>query len=588
MLCIGRLVRKKPSLIIFSISGRSDMAEPFVSGSIDNGQIITTAQVDHLPIIASYARRLGLVEIVNRLVPMEMEVEPGIIVLGMVLDTLSGRSPLYHLESAFAAYDRTVLFGQEIPAGYFSDDNAGRVLEHIFDVGTQKIYTALSVSALQRFALSTEHVHFDTTSVKLYGEYLGASGDEAPFKINRGYSKDKRPDLKQFVLSLLCVDGDVPIVGKLEDGNASDKKINNQVLSDVSRHMKAHGVDDKAFIYIADAAMVTKKNLELAGPFISRLPATYNECERAILSAIDADQWQEVGRIAITAPTRNRPVATYRVHEETVMLYDQEYRAVVVHSSAHDKRRQKRLERELDASLKAINALKKATTKKPFSCQADAEAAAVDAMAQDTVYHKLQVSVVELPRYAPGRPKKHTARTPIAMDYGLQAEVIEKQQVVARRRKMAGCFVLLSNVPSEGEAGYSAEEILRTYKDQHAIERNFGFLKDDQIVNAIFLKRPERIEALGLILLISLLIWRLMEQAMRADLEARNQTVPGWDNKPTRRPTAYMLTWKFKGVMILCIGQQRRLAKPLSSTQKAFLKALHVPESHFIHPPGAG
>ena len=75
------------------------------------------------------------------------------------------------------------------------------------------------------------------------------------------------------MLSLLCGDGDVPIVGKLEYGNASGKKINNQVLRDVARHMKAHGVDDKAFIYIADSAMVTKENLERAGPFISRLPA---------------------------------------------------------------------------------------------------------------------------------------------------------------------------------------------------------------------------------------------------------------------------------------------------------------------------
>ena len=564
------------------------MAERFLPSSLDNGQNITTAQVDHLPIIASYARRLRLVEIVNRLVPVEMEVEPGIVVLGMVLDTLSGRSPLYHLESAFEAYDRAVLFGREMPPDYFNDDNVGRVLEHIFDVGTQQIFSALSVSALRRFELSTQHVHFDTTSVNLYGEYLGANDEKAPFKINHGYSKDKRPDLKQFVLSLLCVDGDVPIVGKLEDGNASDKKINHQVLSDVSRHMNAHGVDDKAFIYIADAAMVTKENLEQAGQFITRLPATYNECERAILSAIDTDQWEEVGRVAITRPTKNRPGTTYRVHEQTVTLYEKLYRAVVVHSSAHDKRRNKRLERELEASLKAIQGVKKTIVNKPFSCQADAQAAAADAMAQDTVYHQLRVRVVELPRYAPGRPSKHTPRTPIAIDYGLQAEVMEKQQVVARRRKMAGCFVLLSNVPSEGQAGYSGEEILRTYKDQHAIERNFGFLKDDQIVNAIFLKRPQRIEALGLILLISLLIWRLLEHNMRADLKARNKTIPGWDNKPTRRPTAYMLTWKFKGVMILGIGQQRRLAKPLSSTQKAFLKALHVPERHFTHPPGAG
>ncbi|MEA1048327.1 hypothetical protein U5801_00620 [Lamprobacter modestohalophilus] len=148
-------------------------------------------------------------------------------------------------------------------------------------------------------------------------------------------------------------------------------------------------------------------------------------------------------------------------------------------------------------------------------------------------------------------------------------------------RKMAGCFVLLSNVARDGADG---EQILRTYKEQYAIERNFSFLKDDQIVNALFLKRPERIEALGLILLISLLIWRLMEHLMRTELKAAETTVPGWDNKPTSRPTAYLLTWTFRGVMVLCMGQTRRLHQPLSPTQQAFLRALKIPEERFIHP----
>jgi hypothetical protein len=113
------------------------------------------------------------------------------------------------------------------------------------------------------------------------------------------------------------------------------------------------------------------------------------------------------------------------------------------------------------------------------------------------------------------------------------------------------------------------------------IEKNFGFLKDDQIVNALFLKRPERIEALGLILLIALLIWRLMDLVMRSELQARQATVPGWDNKPTARPTAYMVTWKFKGILILCLGTQRRLVRPLTDTQLAFLHALQVPASCF-------
>ena len=78
---------------------------------------ISAARVDHLPIIGSYARRLKLVEIVNQLVPTQMAVEPGVIVLGMVLDTLSGRSPLYHLEKSFEGCDRRVLFGEDLPPG---------------------------------------------------------------------------------------------------------------------------------------------------------------------------------------------------------------------------------------------------------------------------------------------------------------------------------------------------------------------------------------------------------------------------------------------------------------------------------------
>jgi transposase len=204
-----------------------------------------------------------------------------------------------------------------------------------------------------------------------------------------------------------------------------------------------------------------------------------------------------VGRIARTAPSKHRPAASYRVHEERVTLYDKEYRAVVVHSSAHDKRRQKRLERELEASLKAIKAHAKAGEKRRFFCRGDAEAAANEILVQESACHRLKLRVIEPPRYAPGRPKHNGPRPPIAMEFGLHAEVIEKQHELDRRRQMTGCFVQLTHVPSEGEQGYRAEEILWTYEDQHAIERNFGFLKDDQIVNALFLRRPQPYRGAG-------------------------------------------------------------------------------------------
>jgi len=567
------------------------MAEPFAAKVTTTQQVISAGQVNHLPIIAEFAQRLELEGIVNRLVETQMEIEPGRIVLGLVLDTLSGRSPLYHLETAFEDCDRAVLFGKEVPAGYFSDDNVGRMLDCIYEAGTQQIFSMLSVEALKQFPVSTKHVHFDTTSVNVYGDYMLEEGEDTPFNITHGYSKDKRPDLKQFVLSLLCVDGNVPIVGKLEDGNASDKTINHRFLGEVSSHMKTHGIAEDAFIYIADSAMVTEANLAQAGErtrFITRLPATYNEHERVIADAIDSDQWKEVGRIAKTPPTKNRPGASYRVQEASVTLYGKDYRAVVVHSSAHDKRRQKRLDRELRASCTEIGQVVKSSEKKTFFCRPDAEVAATELRAQTTACHHLKVWIEERHRYATGRPKKNVPRIPIATEYVLRAEVSENSEKVAKRRQLAGCFVLLSNLPSEYEGAYNAEHILRTYKEQYGIEKNFGFLKDDQIVNALFLKRPERIEALGLILLISLLIWRLIELVMRTELKAREATVPGWDDKPTDRPTTYMMTWKFKGILIFCVDGRRRLAKPLTDTQKAFLQALQVSECCFTQCPRDG
>ena len=67
------------------------------------------------------------------------------------------------------------------------------------------------------------------------------------------------------------------------------------------------------------------------------------------------------------------------------------------------------------------------------------------------------------------------------------------------------------------------------------MEQNFGFLKDPLIVNSLFLKKPERIEALGLVLLLALLLWRLLERSMRAHVDTTATVLAGWDKKATAR-----------------------------------------------------
>lgn len=552
---------------------------------------IKSSQVDHLPIVSHYAKQMGFEKIINELVPTGMDVEPGKIVLGMVIDILSGRSPLYQLETTFNEMDCELLLGEELPDGYFNDDNVGRVLKHIYEAGTHKIFSLISTAVVSAFALPTDQVHFDTTSVSLFGQYLNSQADDSPFEITYGYSKDKRPDLKQFILSLLCVAGNIPIVGKIDSGNASDKTINNNLLSDISKHMNNVGVENDAFIYVADSAVVTEDNLKLmtgSHQFITRLPATYNECERVIIEGVEVDQWQDIGCMAQAQPTANRPNAFYRTFDSHVILYDEVYRAVVIHSSAHDKRRHKRLEREVANSLKSIKGLSTLAEKKSFACKEDAEMMAEKERLNSTDFHHMDVSVIEKHQYASGRPKKGKARVPVNTRYVFEVNIIEDDAALEKRRKVAGCFVLLTNISNEEGTEYSAEKVLQIYKEQNGIEKNFGFLKDDKIVNALFLKLPEHIEALGMILIIALMLWRLMEHTMRTNLEQSNTTLPGWNNQPTIRPTAYMLTWKFKGALIMSLMTQRQVSGGLNETRLDFLAALNMTAKDFINPTGSG
>jgi transposase len=548
---------------------------------------LTFSEVGHLPIIKQFAKEINLVDTINTMVKSQMQLQPGQAVLAMVLDTLSGRTPLYRLKEFFHEKDTELLLGTEINPELFCDHNLGRVLDKIFDTGAQAIFSQISQNAVKRFEIDTRDAHFDTTSISVYGDY---DLTEEPFKITHGHSKDHRADLKQFLISMLCVNRNIPIVGAPKDGNASDKTLNNELLSNISKHMANHGLKPGAFVYIADSAFVTKGNLEKADSgqtkFLSRLPATYKECSRSVQEAVNADDWIDLGSLTETTPPQKRPAAVYRAHETTVRLYDRDYRAIVVHSSAHDKRRHKRIDRLLAKKRKDLDTLCKKIRSTFYFCKADAEAAA-DKLHAAAIgsYHKLDCTIEKVAKFGRGRPSKGKPRTPAGYEYQLHLQVTPDPELVEPLRMEAGCFVLVSNLDSpEDLENFSAGELLRLYKNQDGIERNFSFLKDQVIVNSIFLKKNHRIEVLGLVLLISLLIWRLMEHCMRRYITNTGNSITGWKDKPTSKPTSFMMTTKFLSILVLKVEKQRQLARPLNTVQLEYLKALNVDPNTFVSP----
>ena len=543
--------------------------------------------VRFLPIVKDYAKRINLVETVNQMVDSQMKLSPGDAILAMVIDTLTGRIPLYRLKESFKDMDTELILGKSINPELFDDTTLGRAMDKIYETGAQKVFSQISQNAIGCFKLNTSGYHFDTTSVSVFGDY---DCEDSSLKITYGHSKAKRPDLKQFMVSMLCVDRNIPIIGKTEDGNSSDKTLNNKLLSNVSAYMAKHGVDSGAAIYVADSAFVTEKNIAKAEEnkirFLSRFPANFKECGRVIREAVDADNWEEIGAISKGAGSEKRPSAHYRGFDSNVTVDGKSHRAVVIHSSAHDRRRQKRIDRMLKTDKVNLDKKIKEILKTAFKCRPDADAAVAGLihLAKKSL-HQVSAEVSKIPRFGKGRPKIGETRVPKSFDYSLKFKVEENPEKIEELRLEAGCFVLITNVPANNEEQkWSPANLLRLYKDQDGIEKNFGFLKDPAIINAIFLKKPERIEVLGLIFLLALLIWRLMERNLKLYVKNTGKLLPGWKQRMTKSPTSFMMSTKFLNILVITIGSQRKLAKPLNEVQFKYLKALGVSPDIFINP----
>jgi hypothetical protein len=225
-------------------------------------------------------------------------------------------------------------------------------------VGPRKIFTACAVRADQAYGLDQQYGHFATTSISVYGAYLPPEGQPdqpaqaLPLTIPHGSSTDKRPALKPCVCATLCVDRAVPLWGKPEDGHASEKTINPTLWSTIATVLGQPGGAPGASLSVAAAARVTADHLAAWGAtlFSTRGPATSNACGRLIAAAVAHTAWEPVGVLAHTKPTKPRPATAYTVLEGEVTLDGTASRAVVVHASAQDKRRQPRWARDRQAA----------------------------------------------------------------------------------------------------------------------------------------------------------------------------------------------------------------------------------------------
>lgn len=233
--------------------------------------------------------------------------------------------------------------------------------------------------------------------------------------------------------------------------------------------------------------------------------------------------------------------------------------------------------RALPASSRTIQTAARRAAAQEYCCRAAAAAAAAPRRGVHGADHLLDGAVEERPRSGRGRPRSHTPRPINAIRSRLTTAVRPQPERHARREAEAGCCVRRTQVPTTGALAQSAGAILTVYQDQHGTAQHDGFLQAPVMVNRLLLQKPERIEALGMVLVLALLIWRWLERSRRAVVDTSGPPLTGWDRQATERPPAFMMVTQGAGGIVVKRGDSRQLARPLSVVHQQSLRALAVP-----------
>ncbi|HMN29527.1 MAG TPA: IS1634 family transposase [Caldilineaceae bacterium] len=503
-----------------------------------------TQRIDHLGIVAGICNEIGLIEEIDQQVgTSEQKVSCGQGVQAMVLNALGFTSrALYLMPDYLQNKPVDLLIDSELKAEDFNDDSLGRSLEMLFRKGVTEVFAKVAARALRVYRIEHRFVHLDSSSFHLHGAYEIDEPDKEAITITEGYSRDHRPDLKQVVVQLITSQRSaLPIWLEVLSGNSSDKE--SFALS-VEAYCQQLGENEQPY-FVMDSAGYAADNLKTLKKmrWLMRVPETLAEAKRLVRET------EKTTMLELTAG--------YWGKEVEVTYGEAPQRWLVVFSQAAYERELHTLNRNQEKEHQTIEKQWHKLTLQTFNCQEDAQTAAKQFNLR-WKFHQASAEVVPITQYARrGRPA--TEDQPEVVGYGLKGNITLDLALFETAKQNLGKFIIATNEIDPNRL--SAAQILANYTDQGvSVERGFRFLKDPLFfAHSLFLKKPERIMALMMIMGLALLIYALAERQLRLVLAKRNDTIPDQKGRPTQTPTIRWVFQIFEGIDILSIwvnGQQ--------------------------------
>lgn len=518
---------------------------------------IEVKNLDHLGIVAGIIDEIGLVEQINKILGNhpQSKVSAGQVVKAMILNGLGFVSgTLYMFPKYMESKACEHLLGEGVLPEYLNDDRLGRVLDQLYLKGLSEIFTRIALAAVKKYGVELSSLHLDSSSMHLHGEYETGLPEVVfeknvvtenenreikvapqPISITYGYSRDHRPDLKQFIIELICSsDGDIPIFLKAASGNQSDTKTFAKTLVDFRENI------DIDALMVADSALYSAENLNLMKnlKWLCRVPLTVGLAKQILLEIEDKDLIQS-------------EITGYSYIVKSSHYAGIEQRWLIVESQERKKADSKQLMRRVQQAQ--INAHQKLTKlcNEEFACHRDAKKAALH-LSEQLKYHCLTAIKISKKQLKPESKSKNNSQTGWKYCYQISAQLEEDKEAIEIENRASGKFILATNVIPESQLSHS--DMIKEYKAQQSCERGFAFLKDPLfLTDSIFLKSRERIEALSMIMGLCLLIYTLGQRQLRESLLAQNQKLKNQLGKLTYRPTLRWIFQCFQGIHLLIV-----------------------------------
>jgi len=538
--------------------------------------------LDHLGLVATMIDELDIENSIDSEIPFDTNkkgLSYGMLVKAMILNGLGYvNKQLYLTPRFFKDKPLETLFGTPIIcAEQINDDALGRTLDTIYDYGVSELYEKVSHKAVTLLGLTPSTVHLDSTSFHLDGAYRAfqvdnglnqpiASEDEdaktpTPIKLIKGYSRDHHPNLNQVVLNLMVEhQAGIPLMMRAADGNQIDAKAFATLVDEHIDSLKA--MSNTSLTLIADAALFTQKGLEAIKEkqihFISRVPHKLKEAK-----ALMHDECSNT----LTLLDEN-----YSFTEHAITYGEMEQKWILYKSALSAQKEEKTLSKNLLHKSTDITKKAKKLMIQPFFCEADALATLGVFESKNPLVSLKNATLISKPKFTTkGRPKPN--QEPAHYEYYWQFDItMQRDTFKSQSEEESGYFILATN-----NLILTPRELLHEYKSQQRVERGFRFLKSPEFLSdALFLKKPQRIEAMLMIMTLCLMVYAALEYKIRKELKEQNKTFPNQLGKPIQNPTARWVFECFFAIHELHMAKAQKMVVGLENNHRVILEVLGV------------